>query len=91
MKKHFGIKLLLLGIALITFFPYAERFMDIDQSIIEGIIAAFGAYSPLIGLVLCVAGLFVKDKTNDSDFMNTEEMNDYFGIKESEDCKNKKD
>ena len=62
MKKYFGIKLSLLGIGLIAFFPYAESFMNVsDQTFFGSVIAGFGAFSPLIGLILCISGIFVKD------------------------------
>lgn len=61
MRKYKGIKLLLFGIALIAFSQYAALLMDGDQTVFSSIIAGFGAFSPLIGLAFCIAGLFVKD------------------------------
>ncbi|MDE6412587.1 MAG: hypothetical protein K2K42_01630 [Eubacterium sp.] len=91
MKKHFGIKLSLLGIGLIAFFPYAERFMDTNQDVFGNIIAGFGAFSPLIGLALCIAGLFVKDKENELNIKNIDELHTNFSIHDLKNEKNKND
>lgn len=64
MKNNFGIKLQLLGIGLISFFPYSQAFPDAQglASIYACIVIVIGVVSPLIGLILCIAGLFYKDK-----------------------------
>lgn len=63
--KNLGIKLQLLGIGLIVFFPYAQAFSDSNEgtaNLFEIIITVIGVLAPIIGLILCIAGLFHKDK-----------------------------
>ena len=91
MIKNTNIKLMLFGIALIVFFPYSERFMDTNQDLFGNIIAGFGAFSPLIGLALCIAGLFVKDKENELNIKNTDELHTNFSIHDLKNEKNKND
>lgn len=65
MKKNFGIKLQLLGIGLIAFLPYALTFSDSNTetaNIFQIAITSVGVTSPIIGLILCISGLFYKEK-----------------------------
>lgn len=67
MRNNISIKLMLLGIALIAFFPYAQSFMQSNQDFFGSLIAGFGAFSPLIGLILCIIGMFSNNKRNGKD------------------------
>lgn len=64
MKKNIGIKLILFGIALILFFFYSQSWQNTGEtaSFFETIILTLGSFSPLIGIVLCTIGLFIKEK-----------------------------
>lgn len=64
MKNNLGIKLQLLGIGLIAFFPYSQAFSDTQgiASVYASIVIVIGVASPMIGLILCIAGLFYKEK-----------------------------
>ncbi|MGN0535650.1 MAG: hypothetical protein ACI4IR_06605 [Eubacterium sp.] len=69
MKKNMGIKLQLLGIALIAFVNYAITFSGSSSTtnIFADIILSIGAFSPLVGLILCIVGFFFKDNRDDSE------------------------
>lgn len=61
MRKNLGIKIMLFGIALIAYFPYAQAAMnDPDPGIFVSILIVIGTFSPIIGLVLCIIGLLYK-------------------------------
>lgn len=64
LKNNLGIKLQLLGIGLIAFFPYSQAFTDTQgiASVYACIVTVIGVASPIIGLILCIAGLFYKEK-----------------------------
>lgn len=64
MKKNLGIKFILFGIALILFFFYAQSWQNTGEtaSFFATIILTIGSFSPLVGIVLCVIGLFFKEK-----------------------------
>lgn len=84
MKNYLDIKLLLFGIALIAFFPYAWCLMESGEpDFFSSIFIAIGLFSPIIGLIFCIVGLFMKNKENKPNFKNMEELNEYFGIKDS--------
>lgn len=64
MKKNIDIKLILFGIALIAFFPYSQSFQNENEAVsfFSTIILTIGSFSPLIGIALCIIGLFIKEK-----------------------------
>lgn len=62
MKNNLSTKLMLLGIAFIAFFSYAQYYMNGADSVISNIIIIIGVFFPIVGLILCIAGFFVKDK-----------------------------
>lgn len=63
-EKCMGIKFILYGISLILFFFYAQSFQNTGEtaSFFETIILTIGSFSPLVGIVLCAIGLFIKEK-----------------------------
>lgn len=57
-----GIKLLLLGISFILFFVYADSFMNTGApNAATNLIIGIGAFSPIVGMILCIWGFFKKD------------------------------
>ena len=61
MKNNFGIKLQLMGIALIGFIPFTLSIQNGDD-FISSVFATIGVFTPFIGLILCIVGLFYKEK-----------------------------
>ncbi len=92
MKNNIDIKLLLFGIALIAFFPYAWCLMENGEpDFFSNIIITIGLFSPIIGLIFCIVGLFMKNKENKPNFKSMEELDEYFGMKDSANKEDKKD
>ncbi len=84
MKNYINIKLLLFGIALIAFFPYAWCLMESGEpDFFSSIFIAIGLFSPIIGLIFCIMGLFMKNKENKLNFKNMQDLNKYFGMMDS--------
>lgn len=65
--------------------------MDTNQDVFGSIIAGLGAFAPLIGLALCIAGLFVKDKENELNAKSIDELNTNSNIHDLKNEKNKND
>lgn len=61
MNKNFGIKLQLLGIGLIAFIPFTLSIQNGDD-LFSRVMTSIGVFTPFIGLILCIAGLFYKEK-----------------------------
>ncbi len=62
MKKNLGIKLLLFGIALIIFSFYSLSYDAGPHGFWNGLIVQSVYLSKFAGLILCIAGLFYKEK-----------------------------
>ena len=71
MKKNLGVKLQLLGIALIIFSFYSLSYGSGPHGFWNGLIVHSVYLSKFAGLILCIAGLFHKEKDekkqNDTD------------------------
>lgn len=61
MNKNFGIKLQLMGIGLIGFIPFTLSIQN-GNDIVSSIFATIGVFTPFIGVLLCIVGLFYKEK-----------------------------
>ncbi len=61
MSKNLGIKLQLLGIGLLVYAVFALGFSG-GEDFASRVILFIGIFAPFIGIILCIAGLFHKDK-----------------------------
>lgn len=61
MNRNFGIKLQLLGIGLLVYAVFSLGFSG-GEDFASRVITFIGIFSPFIGLLLCIAGLFYKKK-----------------------------
>lgn len=61
MNKNFGIKLQLLGIGLLVFAVFSLGFSG-GEDFASRVITFIGIFAPFIGIILCISGLFHKEK-----------------------------
>lgn len=62
MKRTKNIKLMLLGIAFITYGAYSMQFMPYNNDYFAGMTLFIGSVTPIIGMLICIIGYFFKDK-----------------------------
>lgn len=58
MKHTKNIKLMLLGIAFITYGAYSMQFMPYNNDYFAGTTLFIGSLTPIIGMIICIIGYF---------------------------------